>query len=167
MDALRLREALQSALDALTTVPGVNDGLGDAQGQGDGQGDAQGDAQGRGDDANDQGLVHNDDNPPPIPNPPEGGIIDPNGVQRPAASCDELLEHLNTFAKQNGFAVIKKNGSNKCKATGEYRYYTLQCDRDAVRPSEGHGLRRGVTMKQGCQWKGIASRPAAVDAGWS
>ena len=93
----------------------------------------------------------------PIPNPPEGGIPTDDGIPRSAESINELLDYLNAFAKQHGFAIIRRQGSNKRKETGEYTRWSLYCDRDAIRASEGHGLRRSTTQKNGCPWKGIAT----------
>jgi hypothetical protein len=72
-----------------------------------------------------------------IPNPPEGGIPsdDADGAPRSADSIEELLAYLNGFAKQHGFAIIRRQGSNKRKETGEYTQWPLVCDRDAVRRS--------------------------------
>lgn len=102
----------------------------------------------------------------PIPNPPEGGIPTGDGVSRPAGSIEELMSSLNDFAKNHGFAVIRNQGSNKRKETGEYTRWSLRCDRDDIRPSKSVGLRKSATQKVSCPWKGIATSKRADAWGW-
>lgn len=45
---------------------------------------------------------------PEIANPPNGGI---DG--RPAATVDDLMAHLQAFARTNGFAVIRRNAGKE------------------------------------------------------
>ncbi|CAK7564475.1 MAG: hypothetical protein SEPTF4163_002369 [Sporothrix epigloea] len=106
---------------------------------------------------------------PEIPNPPEGGILadDPNGAPRLAANVDELLAHLNSFAKQHGFAIVRRQAGNKRKETGEYTRWSLCCDRDATRASQGLGLRKTATQKINCPWKGVATAKRGNDWKWS
>lgn len=82
----------------------------------------------------------------PIPNPPIPG---------PATlSIDALQSQVNEFAKENGFGVVRHNGSgSRVRKTR----YVLQCDRyGEPRPSKGVGLRQKRSRKCGCKWKVIA-----------
>ena len=78
---------------------------------------------------------------PPIPGPSK-------------ESVDALQSHVNEFAKENGFGVVRHNGSgSQVRKTR----YVFQCDRyGKPRPSSGAGLRQKLSRKCGCKWKIIA-----------
>ncbi|OAQ62573.1 transposase [Purpureocillium lilacinum] len=82
----------------------------------------------------------------PIPNP---------AIPGPAtASVDALQFQVNEFAKQNGFGVVRRNGSG---SPAKKTRYVLQCDRyGEPRVPRGAGLRRRRSRKSGCKWKVIA-----------
>lgn len=78
-----------------------------------------------------------------IPNPPIPGD--------PAPSVRELFARVNSFAKSNGFGVIKANGVIR---PGQRSRYVFQCDRYGTqRPTRGAGLRKRKSRKAGCKWK--------------
>ncbi|KXH40452.1 hypothetical protein CSAL01_01406 [Colletotrichum salicis] len=52
------------------------------------------------------------------------------------------------FARDHGFAIVRRNGSNY--VNGQATYYTLRCDRDTVRQTRAVGLRQLKTQKVGC-----------------
>ena len=82
----------------------------------------------------------------PIPNPSIPGHV--------AFSIDELQSHVNKFAKEHGFGVVRHNGSGSRKRKTRY---VFQCDRYGMpRPSKGTGLRQKRSRKCGCKWKVIA-----------
>ncbi|KAI8314936.1 hypothetical protein K4K61_003382 [Colletotrichum sp. SAR11_59] len=60
-----------------------------------------------------------------IPNPPQGGV---NG--EPAESIDAFTTHLNDFARANGFAIVRRSGSNP--SDGKATRYDLLSDRSAI-----------------------------------
>ncbi|OAQ60413.1 transposase [Purpureocillium lilacinum] len=82
----------------------------------------------------------------PIPNPSIPGHA--------AFSIDDLQSHVNKFAKEHGFGVVRHNGSGSRKRKTRY---VFQCDRYGMpRPSKGTGLRQKRSRKCGCKWKVIA-----------
>lgn len=89
-----------------------------------------------------------------IPDPPEGG---PGGGP-PCESFEDLFESVQAFAKDNGFAVVKKAAGNRHAGFGP-TYYELHCDRGASRPPRGSGVRNTSTRKIGCPWKMVATAP--------
>ncbi|KAK1712219.1 uncharacterized protein BDZ83DRAFT_757090 [Colletotrichum acutatum] len=66
----------------------------------------------------------------------------------PADSIDALMATLQAFARDHGFAIVRRNSSKY--VNGEATYDTLRCDRDAVRQTQGVGLRPSKTQKVGC-----------------
>lgn len=67
-----------------------------------------------------------------IPNPPIPGLA--------AVSVDALQSHVNEFAKENGFGVVRRNGSGR---QARKTTYVFQCDRfGEPRTLEGAGLRK-------------------------
>jgi hypothetical protein len=92
-----------------------------------------------------------------IPDPPEGFQ---------SATIDDLQNAVNTWAKDHGFAVVRKNGRNREKRgenKGEYTRYELFCDRNGIPQSRSTGLRRSASRKCSCNWKGYAVRSSE---GW-
>ncbi|RYP32482.1 hypothetical protein DL768_011138 [Monosporascus sp. mg162] len=79
-----------------------------------------------------------------LPLPPEGG---PDGGE-PCDTVDELMASLNRFALAYGYQLVKRNGTNP--RNGIYTRYYVYCDRGAVRPDEGHGIRRSSIRKINC-----------------
>ncbi|EXU95776.1 MULE transposase domain protein [Metarhizium robertsii] len=81
--------------------------------------------------------------PEPIPNPVIPGD--------PAPSAEALFNTVNTFAKENGFGIVRRN---QYAFKGRVIRYSFQCDRfGQPRASEGTGLRTRKSRKCGCQWK--------------
>ena len=81
--------------------------------------------------------------PHQIPNPPIPG---------PAALPIEALQsQVNDFARQNGFGVVRRNGSG---SSVRKTRYVFECDRyGQPRPSRGTGLCQKRSRKCGCSWK--------------
>ena len=95
--------------------------------------------------------------PVPIPNPPVPGLA--------AISIDTLQAQVNKFAKENGFGVVRHNGSG---SRVQKTRYVFQCDRyGEPRPSRGVGLRRKRSRKCGCKWKVIAEALAQNGYMWT
>ncbi|OAQ57749.1 transposase [Purpureocillium lilacinum] len=93
----------------------------------------------------------------PIPNPPIPGPA--------TASVDALQSQVNEFAKQNGFGVVRRNGSG---GPAKKTRYVLQCDRyGEPRVPRGAGLRRRRSRKCGCKWKIIAEALEQNDYKWT
>ncbi|KJZ68513.1 hypothetical protein HIM_12097 [Hirsutella minnesotensis 3608] len=93
----------------------------------------------------------------PIPNPPIPGPA--------AVSVDALQSHVNEFAKENGFGVIRRNGSGS--QTRKTRY-VFHCDRyGEPRMPRGAGLRQRRSRKCGCKWKVIAEALERNDYMWT
>ncbi|KJZ70653.1 hypothetical protein HIM_09973 [Hirsutella minnesotensis 3608] len=92
-----------------------------------------------------------------IPNPPIPGT--------PAFSIEALQHQVNEFAKENGFGVIRRNGSgSRLRKTR----YVFQCDRyGEPRPSRGTGLRQKRSRKCGCKWKIVAEALKQNDYTWT
>ena len=81
--------------------------------------------------------------PEPIPNP----IIPGN----PAPSAEALFDTVNTFAKENGFGIVRRN---QYTYKGRVIRYSFQCDRfGQPRASRSSGLRKRKSRKCGCEWK--------------
>ncbi|KAK4077247.1 hypothetical protein Purlil1_12430 [Purpureocillium lilacinum] len=93
----------------------------------------------------------------PIPNPPMPGPA--------AVSIEALQSHVNEFAKENGFGVIRRNGSgSRVRKTR----YVFQCDRyGEPRTSSSAGLRQRRSRKCGCKWKVIAEALEQNDYMWT
>ncbi|KAM4061906.1 MULE transposase [Hirsutella rhossiliensis] len=93
----------------------------------------------------------------PIPNPPIPGPA--------AVSVDALQFHVNEFAKENEFGVIRRNGSgNQARKTR----YVFQCDRyGEPRMPRGADLRQRRSRKCGCKWKVIAEALERNDYMWT
>ncbi|KAI8406405.1 hypothetical protein FOFC_13875 [Fusarium oxysporum] len=92
--------------------------------------------------------THEPSSPEPnqIPNPPIPGD--------PAPSAEVLFNQVNTFAKNNGFGIVKLNAYSY---KGRVKRYTFQCDRyGEPKPSRGANLRARKSRKCGCKWKLIA-----------
>lgn len=69
----------------------------------------------------------------------------------PVPSVEQLFARVNSFAKSNGFGVIKANGAIR---PGRRSRYAFQCDRYGTqRPTRGAGLRKRKSRKAGCKWK--------------
>ncbi|KAJ4127317.1 hypothetical protein NW765_017269 [Fusarium oxysporum] len=67
----------------------------------------------------------------------------------PAPSAEVLFEWVNTFAKANGFGIVRRNTHSY---KGRRIRYTFQCDRfGEPAPSQGAGLRRRKSRKCGCK----------------
>ena len=93
----------------------------------------------------------------PIPNPPIPG---------PAlVSVDALQSYVNDFAKENGFGVVRHNGSgSQLRKTR----YVFQCDQyGEPRTSRGAGLRQRRSRKCSCKWKVIAEALEQNDYLWT
>ncbi|KAM4060433.1 FAR1 DNA-binding domain-containing protein [Hirsutella rhossiliensis] len=93
----------------------------------------------------------------PIPNPPIPG---------PAmVSVDALQSSINEFAKDNGFGVVRHNGSgSQLRKTR----YVFQCDRyGEPRTPRGAGLRQRRSRKCGCKWRVIAEALEQNDYLWT
>ena len=111
----------------------------------------------------------------PIARPPNGGIpIEDTDGQilgyRPAESIDQLFNYLQTFARENGFAVIRRQASNYRDfgdGVKKASRYTICCDRDSIRASESVGLRQTATQKINCPWRGIAAARKDDDWKWT
>nr|CEG03582.1 unnamed protein product [Fusarium acuminatum CS5907] len=87
--------------------------------------------------------------PDAIPNPPIPGD--------PAPSAEVLFERVNTFAKANGFGIVRRNAHSY---KGRRIRYTFQCDRfGEPAPSQGAGLRRRKSRNQ--HNHGHSIRPSA------
>ncbi|KAK4067510.1 hypothetical protein Purlil1_13843 [Purpureocillium lilacinum] len=81
-----------------------------------------------------------------IPNPPIPG--------EPAPSSEALFESTNSFAKVNGFGIVRRNAYSY---KGRKIRYSFQCDRFGdPTPSRGAGLRQRRSRKCGCKWMVIA-----------
>ncbi|KAK4068501.1 hypothetical protein Purlil1_13791 [Purpureocillium lilacinum] len=93
----------------------------------------------------------------PIPNPPIPGLA--------MVSVDALQSPVNDFAKENGFGVVRHNGSgSRVRKTR----YVFQCDRyGEPRTSRGAGLRQRRSRKCGCKWKIIAEALEQNDYKWT
>ncbi|KJZ68574.1 hypothetical protein HIM_12036 [Hirsutella minnesotensis 3608] len=93
----------------------------------------------------------------PIPNPPIPGPA--------TVSVDALQSYVNDFAKENGFGVVRHNGSgSQVRKTR----YVFQCDRyGEPRTSRGAGLRQRRSRKCGCKWKVIAEALEQNDYRWT
>ncbi|KJZ68074.1 hypothetical protein HIM_12537 [Hirsutella minnesotensis 3608] len=93
----------------------------------------------------------------PIPSPPIPG---------PAmVSVDALQSHVNEFAKENGFGVVRHNGSG---SQARKTRYVFQCDRyGEPRTARGAGLRQRRSRKCGCKWKVIAEALERNDYTWT
>lgn len=90
----------------------------------------------------------------PIPNPAIPGD--------PAPSAEAIFNKVNTFAKENGFGVVRRN---KYSYKGRLIRYSFQCDRfGQPRDSESSGLRNRRSRKCGCRWMVIAE--AVGDGRW-
>ncbi|KAG7000997.1 PKS-NRPS hybrid synthetase [Fusarium oxysporum f. sp. conglutinans] len=75
--------------------------------------------------------------PDPIPNPPIPGD--------PAPSAEALFDLINTFAKESGFGIVRRNAY---LYNGRRMRYSFQCDRyGEPRPSRGAGLRQRKSRK--------------------
>ncbi|KHO10645.1 hypothetical protein MAA_11746 [Metarhizium robertsii ARSEF 23] len=84
--------------------------------------------------------------PEPIPNPLIPGDA--------ASSAETLFKTINTFAKENGFGIVRRN---KYSYKGRLIRYSIQCDRfGQSRATGGSGLRNRRTRKCGCEWMIIA-----------
>ncbi|KAG6978557.1 PKS-NRPS hybrid synthetase [Fusarium oxysporum f. sp. conglutinans] len=84
--------------------------------------------------------------PDQIPNPPIPGD--------PAPSAEALFDLINTFAKESGFGIVRRNAYSY---NGRRMRYSFQCDRyGEPRPSRGAGLRQRKSRKCGCKWMVIA-----------
>ncbi|KJZ70048.1 hypothetical protein HIM_10552 [Hirsutella minnesotensis 3608] len=92
-----------------------------------------------------------------IPNPPIPG---------PAAlSIDALQFQVKEFARDNGFSVVRHNGSGSQMRKTRY---VFQCDRyGEPRPPRGAGLRQKRSRKCGCKWKVIAEALEQNDYKWT
>ncbi|KAI1326960.1 hypothetical protein F5Y16DRAFT_373326 [Xylariaceae sp. FL0255] len=86
----------------------------------------------------------------PIPNPPEGG---PSGSS-PTSDMMTVFNSLQQFAKNNGFAIIRRNGRNYRLFAGDEKKipstWTICCNRNAVKKSKSYGLRVVTTGKNNC-----------------
>lgn len=84
--------------------------------------------------------------PDPIPNPPIPGD--------PAPSAQVLFDCVNTFAKANGFGIVRRNAYSY---KGRKIRYSFQCDRfGEPATSQGAGLRQRKSRKCGCKWMVVA-----------
>lgn len=86
----------------------------------------------------------------PIPQPPPPQEFD---------SFEDLYNFLQSFYRDNGAALVKKNAGNYIEVDGR-RFptrYSLVCDRGASRPPRGEGVRKTATSKVDCQFKLTAS----------
>ncbi|OWT42543.1 mutator-like element [Pochonia chlamydosporia 170] len=78
-----------------------------------------------------------------ILNPPIPGPL--------TSSIEALQSQVNNFAKENGFGVVRRNGSG---SSVRKTRYVFECDRyGQPRPSRGAGLRQKRSRKCGCKWK--------------
>ncbi|KJZ69457.1 hypothetical protein HIM_11162 [Hirsutella minnesotensis 3608] len=93
----------------------------------------------------------------PIPNP---------SIPGPAmVSVDALQSSVNDFAKENGYGVVRHNGSGS--QLWKTRY-VFQCDRyGEPRTPRGAGLRQRRSRKCGCMWKVIAEALEQNDYLWT
>ncbi|KEY71447.1 hypothetical protein S7711_10113 [Stachybotrys chartarum IBT 7711] len=82
-----------------------------------------------------------------MPNPPVPGPLE--------ATAEALYTRVNTFAKENGFAIVKRNGLSR---KGRLIRYTFECDRyGEPRVNKNNaGLREKRSRKCGCRWKMVA-----------
>jgi hypothetical protein len=81
--------------------------------------------------------------PETIPTLPIPGALEP--------TFEALFTRVNTFAKDNGFGVVKRQAKSR---QGRLQRYTLECDRyGEPRQSRGAGLRQRQSRKCGCKWK--------------
>lgn len=93
----------------------------------------------------------------PILNPPTPGPA--------TASVETLQSQVNKFAKQDGFGVVRRNGSG---SQARKTIYVFQCDRyGEPRMPRGAGLRQKRSRKCGCQWKVIAEALERNDYMWT
>ncbi|CEI63495.1 unnamed protein product [Fusarium venenatum] len=84
--------------------------------------------------------------PDPIPNPPIPGDAAP--------SAEVLFNWVNTFAKDHGFGIVRRNAYSY---KGRKIRYSFQCDRfREPRPAEGVGIRQRKSRKCGCKWMVVA-----------
>ncbi|KAF6793419.1 hypothetical protein CMUS01_16092 [Colletotrichum musicola] len=69
-------------------------------------------------------------------------------VANDVKTIEELQNYLNVFAREHGFAIVRKNGS--AKRNGVNTWWALKCDRDTVRSTKSVGLRKTTMRKVGC-----------------
>ncbi|KAK1447047.1 hypothetical protein CMEL01_08886, partial [Colletotrichum melonis] len=97
-----------------------------------------------------QRTQSNKSSSPPLdetPNPPIPGDPEP--------TANALFNRVNTFAKANGFGIVKRH--KYTSRTGRLMRYLFQCDRfGEPGPSKGAGIRQRRSRKCGCQWQVIA-----------
>ncbi|KJZ70028.1 hypothetical protein HIM_10579 [Hirsutella minnesotensis 3608] len=80
-------------------------------------------------------------------------------------SVDALQSSVNDFAKENGYGVVRHNGSGS--QLWKTRY-VFQCDRyGEPRTPRGAGLRQRRSRKCGCMWKVIAEALEQNDYLWT
>jgi hypothetical protein len=86
-----------------------------------------------------------------IPNPSISG--------EPAPTIEALQLQINTFGKEYGFGVVRRNAKSR---VGRKQQYVLECDRyGQPRVSRGSNLHQRKSRKCGCKWKLIAEALAS------
>ncbi|KAL2885121.1 mutator-like element [Ceratocystis lukuohia] len=93
-----------------------------------------------------------------IPNPPVPGPLE--------ATADALYTRVSEFAKENGFAIIKRNSLTR---KGRLTRYTFECDRygEPRVNKNTAGLRDRRSRKCGCKWKIVAESLAQNNYCWN
>ncbi|KAI1262255.1 hypothetical protein F5Y18DRAFT_397765 [Xylariaceae sp. FL1019] len=100
-----------------------------------------------------------------LPNPPNGG---PGGGP-PAPKMQDMYDSLQAFAKENGFAIVRRQGRNSRKVDQDTKVittYTISCNQDQKRPSKGLGKRNVKSMKKDCPWHGVLKSRSSSNWHW-
>lgn len=95
-----------------------------------------------------------------LPLPPEGG---PNGGP-PCEKVEDLMESLNSFAKANGYCLVRRQASNY--HDGKPTRYYVYCDRSSQHVSHSRGVRRATTRKSNCPFVAAVKANKSTDYKW-
>lgn len=84
-------------------------------------------------------------------------------------SFDDLFNFLQSWARANGAAFVKKSGSNRREFNGTKiaTHWLLLCDRGGSRPSRGLGHRQTSTQKTDCPVRVCASATKRNNWQWT
>lgn len=93
---------------------------------------------------------------------PDPSVVDKAGAALSWDSLESLLAYLQAFAKQHGYAVIKKRTDKRLGDDKPYRV-VFGCDRGGVYKSTSRQIRPATSAKTGCMWE--ACRRAYHDLG--
>ncbi|KAH7113120.1 hypothetical protein B0J13DRAFT_460933, partial [Dactylonectria estremocensis] len=83
-------------------------------------------------------------------------------------SFNSLLEYANSFARSQGYAIIKRRSCNYDSVTKLPRRYDLACDLGGSRrPSRSTSCRRGGTRTKGCPFAAQACQYRHLGDKWA